>query len=67
VAERLTGGGTWRNSGATRVGVVREELGELPGGEAKLTWGSAGAGARRSGRSTARQEALRGGARGWWH
>jgi hypothetical protein len=42
------------NSGATRVGAVREELGELPGGEAKLTWGLAGAGVWRSGRSTAR-------------
>jgi hypothetical protein len=32
------------NSGTTRVRVVREELGELPGGEAKLMWGLAGLG-----------------------
>jgi hypothetical protein len=52
------------NSGATRVGVVREELGELPGGEAKLMWGLAGDGVQRGGRSTVRQGALRGGASG---
>jgi hypothetical protein len=45
---------------------VREELGKLPGVEGKLPGGLAGAGVRRSGRSTAEQEALCGGARGWW-
>jgi hypothetical protein len=34
------------NSGATRVGVVREKHGELPGGKANLTWGLARAGVR---------------------
>jgi hypothetical protein len=36
VVEQVTGGNVWCNSGATRVGVTCGELGELPGGEAKL-------------------------------
>jgi hypothetical protein len=51
------------NSGATRVGVMREELGKLPGAEVELMRGLGGAGVRRSGRSTAEQEARCGGAR----
>jgi hypothetical protein len=51
------------NSGATRVGVVREELGKLPGTEVELMRGLAGAGVRQSSRSTAEQEARCGGAR----
>jgi hypothetical protein len=51
------------NSSATWVGVVREELRELPGGETKLMRGLARAGVQRSGRSTAEQEARCGGAR----
>jgi hypothetical protein len=43
---------------------MREELGELPSGEAKLMQGLAGAGAQQGGRSTVRQGALRGGASG---
>jgi hypothetical protein len=52
------------NSGATRVGVMREELGKLRGAEVELMRGLAGAGVRRSGRSTAEQKARCGGARG---
>jgi hypothetical protein len=44
-AEHLTGGGPRCNSGATRVEVAGGELGELPGGEAELLQGLAGAGA----------------------
>jgi hypothetical protein len=43
------------NSGATRVGIMREELGKLPGVEGKLSGGLVEAGVRRSGRSTAGQ------------
>jgi hypothetical protein len=42
-AEQLTGGCPRCNSGATRVGVAGGELGKLPGGEAKLMRGLAGA------------------------
>jgi hypothetical protein len=49
---------------SARAGVMREELGKLPGGEAKLMWGLAGAGAQQGGRSTVKQEALRGRASG---
>jgi hypothetical protein len=45
------------------AGVADEGLGELPGTQAELTWGLAGAGVRRSGGSTAEQEARCGGAR----
>jgi hypothetical protein len=54
------------NSDATRVGVVREEFGELPSGEAKLTWGLAGARKQRGGRSMVRQGARCGRASGRW-
>jgi hypothetical protein len=51
------------NSGATRVGVMREELGKLPGGRAELMWAFARAGVQQGGRSMAEQEAQCGGAR----
>jgi hypothetical protein len=60
MAELLTGGGSRSNSGQC-TGRGREgSLGELPGGEAKLRWGLAGAGAQQGGRSTVKQESLRG-------
>jgi hypothetical protein len=43
---------------------VREEFGELPGGEAKLMWGLAGVEVQRGGGSAAEQEMLRSGASG---
>jgi hypothetical protein len=43
---------------------VREELGKLPGGEAKLMRGLAGAEVQQGGGSTAEQEMLRAGASG---
>jgi hypothetical protein len=78
VGRRATGGEESRRrsrlpaaaSGAipavARAGVVGEGFGELPGVEAKLMWGLAGAGVRRSGRSTAEQRARCGGACGQW-
>jgi hypothetical protein len=42
--EQLTGGGPRCNSSATWVGVTGGELGELPGGEAKLMRALAGSG-----------------------
>jgi hypothetical protein len=63
VAERLTGGGTWRNSGRCTGRVVGEKLGKLPGAEVELMRDLAGAGVWRSNRSTAEQEVRCGGAR----
>jgi hypothetical protein len=49
---------------SSRAGVAREKFRRLPGGEAKLRWGLAGARAQQGGRSTVKQEALRGRASG---
>jgi hypothetical protein len=49
----------WRSSSSiparAGLGVEGGSLGELPGGEAKLRWGLAGAGAQQGGRPTAEQ------------
>jgi hypothetical protein len=55
VAELLTGGGSRSNSSATRVGVVREKLGKLPGAKVELMRVLAVAGMRRSGGPTVEQ------------
>jgi hypothetical protein len=66
VAEQIISGNIGCNSGATRVGVAGGELGELPGGEAKLMRALAGSGVQQCGRSTVEQGAWGGGASGRW-
>ena len=58
----LTGVGSWRNSGAAEVMVEGGCLGELPGGEAVLLRGLAGAPVRQSGVAMAVRGSALGGA-----
>jgi hypothetical protein len=66
VAEQFTGGNVGAILAVARAGVAGGELGELPGGEAKLMRGLAGAEVQRGGGSAVAQEMLHGGTSGRW-
>jgi hypothetical protein len=62
VAEQFTDGNVGAIPAVARAAVAGGELGELPGGEAKLMRGLAGAEVQRGGGSATEQEMLHGGA-----